>query len=211
MPYSMVFAVALVASNVTATKLIRTGIAIGPTEILLPGGILCYAITFLMTDVIGELWGRKQANKIVRWGLFCQILASALISITVLLPAFDTNQDAYFTQALGQSFVLTLASLTAYVFSQTVDVALFHGIRKRFIGMGTKHRWIWNNASTLISQIVDTAIFLIIGFGLGQKMFFTGQTGILAGMFVGQYVVKFLLAILDTPFFYFMTRKKEEK
>lgn len=64
----MIFAVGLVISNVVTAKLIYTGISLFGTTITLPGAALCYAITFLMTDVIGELWGKGEANKTVLQG-----------------------------------------------------------------------------------------------------------------------------------------------
>ena len=72
------------------------------------------------------------------------------------------------------------------------------------------YKWIWNNLSTLTSQMIDTAIFIIIGFGFGMKWLFIPQmVPILGYMIIGQYVFKAILALLDTPFFYIFTKERK--
>lgn len=199
--YSSIFSAALVISNVLSTKLM----VIGP--LIVPGGVICYAVTYLMTDVIGELYGKAAAGRVVRQGLLCQVICMALIQLTLLLPGADIVIDEAYDTALGMSLWFTLAGLVAYVVSQSIDVEVFHRIRQRLRIKGNGYRWVWNNASTLVSQAVDTIVFLGIAFGLGMKYLFdAGTCGLLMQMMISQYIVKALLAILDTPFFYLMTR-----
>ena len=159
---AMLFGISLVISNVVTGKLIYTGISLFGTVITLPGAAVCYAITFLITDIIGEVWGKK-----------------------------------------------------AYIASQTWDVFFFHKIRDKYIAKhGTRNggRWLWNNCSTLTSQIIDTVLFIGISFGIGFGWFFQKEMHpTLAAMMVGQYLFKALLALLDTPFFYFFTRKASKE
>lgn len=209
----MIFAVSLVISNVVTAKLIFTGITLFGTVITLPGAALCYAITFLMTDVIGEIWGKKEADKTVILGFICQVLATLLIVFTQFLPAADpATQEAYNT-ILGQNYIFVIGSLVAYFASQSWDVWVFHKIRDRYIkkhGSTKGGRWIWNNGSTMTSQIIDTILFIGISFGFGFGWFFNKEMWApLAAMMVGQYVLKFILACIDTPFFYLLTRKKD--
>lgn len=206
----MLFAVGLVISNVVTAKLIMTGISLFGVMVTLPGAALCYAITFLMTDVIGEIWGKKEANTTVLLGFICQVLASVLIIFTKYLPAVDpATQDAY-NMILGQNYIFVIGSLVAYFASQTWDVWVFHKIRDRFEHEHSK-RWIWNNASTMTSQIIDTVLFIGISFGFGFGWFFDrSMWPTLGAMMIGQYVLKFILAACDTPFFYLMTRKRAE-
>ena len=214
---AMVFAVALVISNVVTAKTVQTGMPLFGSTILVPSAVICYCITFLMTDVVGEIWGRKEARAIVFGGLACQVLASVLILIAQALPASDDAMQASFDMLLGQNWVFVIASLTAYLCSQTWDVYIFHRLRNHFLaGEATaagelprsSKRWIWNNASTMTSQIIDTVIFIGIAFGVGFGWLFdSSMWGTLGGMMVGQYLCKFLLALLDTPFFYLLTRK----
>lgn len=204
----MAFAVSLVISNVVTAKLIMTPIVLFGVNITLPGAALCYAITFLMTDVIGEIWGKEEANKTVILGFICQVLATALIIFTKYLPAVDPATQEAYNAILGQNYIFVIGSLVAYFASQTWDVWVFHKIRERFEKDHSK-RWIWNNASTMTSQIIDTVLFIGISFGIGFGWFFHQEMWTtLAAMMFGQYGLKFLLAIIDTPFFYLMTRKR---
>ena len=214
---AMVFAVALVISNVVTAKTVQTGIPLFGSTILVPSAVICYCITFLMTDVVGEIWGRKEAQAVVFGGFFCQVLACVLILIAQALPAADADMQKSFDMLLGQNWVFVIASLTAYLCSQSWDVYVFHRLRNHFLaGKADAHgelprsgkRWIWNNASTMTSQVIDTVIFIGIAFGLGFGWFFdSAMWGTLAGMMVGQYLCKFVLALLDTPFFYLLTRR----
>lgn len=210
----MIFAVSLVISNVVTGKLIDVPINLFGGHIQLPGAALCYAITFLMTDVIGEIWGKKEANMCVRFGFFCQILASLLILFTQYLPAVDPAMQGHYNALLGMNWIFSVGSLVAYLASQAWDVWVFHKIRDRYIA---KHgsikggRWMWNNGSTMTSQIIDTVLFIGIAFGIGFGWLFDpAMHPTLLAMFVGQYVIKFILAALDTPIFYLLTRNADK-
>ena len=208
------FATALVISNVVTAKLFHTGITLFGSNLVLPGAAVCYASTFLFTDVIGEIWGRAAASKAVAYGFACQIFASVLILFTEKMPAEDpAMQDAY-ARLLGMNLLFVFASLTAYIVAQLWDVWIFHKIRDWYLSgknTSTAARWIWNNASTMSSQIFDTVIFIGIVFGIGFKWFWKPDMWpALFATLVGQYLFKVLLAILDTPFFYLLTRHSEE-
>lgn len=205
----MVFAVALVVSNMVAAKTVATGFELFGSPVVVPSAVICYCITFLITDVVGELWGRDEARLIVRWGFACQVVACCLVAIAQLLPAASADMQAAFEMLLGQSFVFVVASLVAYVASQSWDVFVFHKLRAFMTsrGMGSSWRWVWNNASTMSSQAIDTVIYITIAFGLGMGWLFDpAMLSVLAGMIVGQYACKLLLAALDTPVFYLLTR-----
>ena len=206
---NMIFVVTLVIANVVTAKLIQTGLTIGSTPIALPGAAVCYAITFLMTDVIGQIWGKKQANMTVIFGFGCQILATLLIIFTQILPAVDPKMQEAYDMLLGQQLIFVVGSLIAYLSSQAFDVYIFHKIKVRVETKqhSSKHRWIWNNASTATSQIIDTVLFIGIAFGLGFGWLFdSSMLPTLFAMMLGQYIFKFVLALLDTPIFYLLTR-----
>lgn len=86
---NVVFVVCLIVANVVTSKVLDTGIHIGGVPILIPGAALTYAMTFLCTDVIGEIWGKKEANKAVIRGFAAQLVALVLIILTMYLPAYD--------------------------------------------------------------------------------------------------------------------------
>ena len=206
---AMVFAVALVISNVITAKTVQTGIPLFGSTILVPSAVICYCVTFLMTDVIGEIWGRKEAQTVVFGGFACQVLASCLILVGQLLPAADAGMQASYEMLLGQNAVFVIASMMGYLLSQSWDVFVFHRIRNRILANGgtERSRWIWNNVSTMTSQLVDTVVFIGIAFGIGFGWLFDGaMIGQLGAMMVGQYLCKLVLAALDTPVFYFLTR-----
>lgn len=205
---NMVFAVSLVISNVITAKLIDTGIPLFGTAIALPAAVLCYPVTFLMTDVIGEIWGRKEANKTVMFGFICQCLSTILVTLTSMFPAANPEVQGAYETLLGQSWIFFIGSMTAYYASQSWDVWVFHKIRTK-LGENHKKRWIWNNASTMTSQIIDTVLFISISFGFGYGWYFQPEMwSTIAAMMVGQYGIKFIEAALDTPLFYLLTRKK---
>lgn len=194
-----IFVTSLLIANVVASKIVAFG------AFVLPAAIVAYPLTFLMTDVIGEIWGKNEANRTVKLGVACQLISLILIGAAVKLPvaSFADNQEA-FNLILGQSARVVIASLAAYICSQSWDVWIFHKIRNYFISKGNdtrKVKWIWNNASTMTSQIIDTAIFITIAFW--------GKVPNLWAMIISQYIVKFVYAALDTPFFYMLTRDSD--
>lgn len=206
----MIFAVSLVIANVVTAKTIDTGIPLFGGNIQLPGAAVCYAITFLMTDVIGEIWGKKEANQCVLWGFICQLLATLLIILTQYLPATSADMQNAYDMLLGQNWIFVVGSMVAYFISQSWDVYVFHKIRDAYIykhGSIAGGRWLWNNGSTMTSQILDTVIFVGISFGIGFGWLFDAQMRpVLFSMMIGQYLIKFVLALLDTPIFYLLTR-----
>lgn len=206
-----VFIVCLIIANVVTAKVIDTGLFIGSTPILIPGAALTYALTFLCTDVIGEIWGKEEANKAVWRGFAAQFLALFLICLTSMLPAHDEAMQTAYERLLGQTPIFVIGSLVAYLCSQKWDVWIFHKIRNRFFA-DPRRRWIWNNASTLTSQIIDTAIYITIAFGIGLGWLWQeGGVALTLGMIAGQYLLKAALALLDTPIFYLLTNKTKRE
>lgn len=205
---SMVFVVALVISNVVTAKTVQTGIPLLGSTLIFPGAVLCYAFTFLMTDVIGEIWGHEQAQTVIKWGFVCQLIATTLIVLTQFMPAVDPDMQQAYEMLLGPNVIFVFASLTAYLASQTWDVWVFHRIRGRIVERtgSTRMRWVWNNVSTMTSQLIDTAIFIGIAFGLGFGWLLDPAMHMqFFALMIGQYLVKLLLAALDTPVFYLLT------
>lgn len=197
-----VYVSTLVLSNVLSVKLITI------SKLIVPGGVFCYAITYLMSDVVGELYGKEQAQKMLKYGLVCQVICSALIGLTVLLPSANAQGEIINT-VLKSNVWFTLAGLIAYIISQTIDVALFHRIREKLIDKGKGWKWVWNNVSTIISQAVDTVIYLVISFGIGMGYLWSAEQGaVLLQMMLSQFIVKVVLAIADTPIFYILTRRR---
>ena len=193
--YNGIFITSLLIANVVSSKIVSFW------GLTVPAAIVAYPLTFLMTDVIGEIWGKEEANKTVLLGFICQCVSLILIALAILLPvaSFADNQ-AEFQLILGSSFRVVFASMIAYICSQSWDVWVFHKIRDLYIaihGSRIGGRWIWNNVSTMTSQIIDTGIFITIAFyGVVPDIF---------AMIISQYLVKLVYAALDTVPFYLLT------
>ena len=206
----MILATGLVTANCIASKVFIMPFNLFGSAVTLTTGAICYPLTFLITDIIGELWGREKANVAVRWGFVCQLISTLIIIIARYLPATETvMQDSYVT-LLGQNWVFVLASLTAYTVSQHWDVWVFHNIRDSYIkkhGSTKGGKWIWNNASTCTSQMLDSVIYVVIAFGFGFGWLFdSSMHSVMINMIIGQILVKVVIALLDTPIFYLCTR-----
>lgn len=190
------FVISLLVSNVTASKIISIG------NLIVPAAVVAYAITFLCTDVIGELYGKEEANKTVRLGFILQLFSIGLLYVAIKLPPapFMVEYNEVFQQVLGQSLRVVIASLIAYTISQFNDVYIFHKLKDIH---GSKHKWLRNNLSTITSQLIDTSIFITIAF--------YGIVPNLWALILGQFTIKVVLALLDTPFFYLLTKKSSNK
>ena len=182
----------LILSNILAVKLFSIG------HYFLPAAVIVYVVTYLITDVIGEVYGRKAAQRTVQAGFFTQVIALIFIYIAIQLPAAPVfaSQDAFHT-ILGGSFRVIIASLLSYLASQNFDVFIFHRLKEAH---GEKKLWLRNNLSTMGSQLIDTTIFITIAFA-GTVPF-----KVLISMIITQYIVKFIIAIIDTPIAYLLVR-----
>ena len=210
----MVFAVMLITANCVASKIFTTGINLFGAPVTLTSGALAYPFTFLCTDIIGEIWGKEKANIAVKGGFICQLLSTALIILVRYFPTTDAAMQESYVTLLGQNWVFVVASLVAYVCSQSLDVKLFHAIRGWYIrkhGSTKGGKWIWNNAGTMTSQLVDSTVYVLIAFGFGFGWLFQdGMKVVLFNMILGQWLFKVVLAALDTPLFYLFTRRSNE-
>lgn len=210
----MVFAVMLITANCVASKIFTTGINLFGAPVTLTSGALAYPFTFLCTDIIGEIWGKEKANIAVKGGFICQLFSTALIILVRYFPTTDAAMQESYVTLLGQNWVFVVASLVAYVCSQSLDVKLFHAIRGWYIrkhGSTKGGKWIWNNVGTMTSQLVDSIVYVLIAFGFGFGWLFQdGMRIVLFNMILGQWLFKVVLAALDTPLFYLFTRRSNK-
>lgn len=180
-----IFVGALVISSVLASKIISI------FDLFVPAGVLAYCITFVVTDVISEIWGKERANRVVFSGFIALLVTFLLIRIALTWDAapFWREQKAFST-ILGSTSRIIIASFIAYLVSQYHDVWAFHIWRKL---TEERHLWLRNTASTVVSQFIDTLIFITIAFYGTMPVF---------PLMKGQYFIKVLIALLDTPFVY---------
>ena len=159
-------------------------------------GLLPYPITFLVTDIISEIYGKDRANQVVTSGLVASIFMLIVVTLADIMPVapWSPVDGDIFHKVFGLSAAAVLASMMAYLFAQYVDIRIFHFWKKLTKG---KHLWLRNNASTIFSQFIDTCsvLFLLCFFGvIGWDMF-----GILL---LNGFLFKVFFAAFDTPFVY---------
>ncbi|MEM1112487.1 MAG: queuosine precursor transporter [Pseudomonadota bacterium] len=162
------------------------------------GGIMAYWLTFPITDVVGEVFGRKRAQLVVWLGFGANILVLLMSQIAIALPPSPLyeNQTAFAT-VLGAVPLIVVASLAAYLIAQSHDVWAFEFWRRV---TGGRHLWLRNNVSTMSSQLLDSLVFNGIAFWLfaAERM----PLGEFVGMTLGYWLFKVGIAICDTPVVY---------
>ncbi|NMC76001.1 MAG: queuosine precursor transporter [Candidatus Methanofastidiosa archaeon] len=181
------FASFTVIANIIASKIV----VFGPFNV--PAAVLVYSTTFLLTDFLSELYSEKEAFKAVAIGFISNIILVISIWVAVEWQSapFWTGQSA-FESIFGLVPRIVLASMISYVISQNLDVKIFMILKNKY----PKYLWLRNNAGTMISQFVDTIVFISIAFyGTIPNSFFFS-------LIMGQYAVKWIIAVFDTPFLY---------
>jgi uncharacterized integral membrane protein (TIGR00697 family) len=183
-------AIATIIANIQVNKSVEL---IGLTATL---GNTIYGSIFLATDILNEKYGAKEANRSVIFGFSSAIIMLITMSLSLLfIPSVnDYAQDALLT-LFAPAFRIVAGSLTAYLIAQFLDIKLFNLIKKKL--PSDKMMWVRNNVSTIISQAVDTIIFVSIAF------LFVYELPILIEIFITTFVFKVIIAFIDTPFLYF--------
>ena len=159
-------------------------------------GILPYPITFLITDLLSEIYGKKKANQVVTAGIFASLFSLLIIYTSAAVPATDWSpvNDALFNTVFGATAVAVLASMLAYLFAQYIDIQLYHFWKRLTRG---KHLWLRNNFSTFFSQFLDTITVLLLLCSFGKIEWERFSALLLSG-----FLFKVLIALCDTPFMY---------
>ena len=159
-------------------------------------GILPYPITFLITDLISEIYGKKKANEVVVGGIFASFFAMGIIYVANAVPATDWSpvSDDLFSTVFGSTAIAVLASMMAYLFAQFIDIQIYHYWKRLTAG---KHLWLRNNCSTFLSQFIDTATVLLLLCTFGEISW-----NLFGGLLLAGFLFKIIIAALDTPFLY---------
>ena len=191
-----IFIASLVASNLIFQKFFTWNFL--GINFELSVGIIAYPVTFLVTDLISELYGQKRANQVVVSGFFASVFTTLLVLISVNATAVQWSpiDSVTFSKVFGLTGPAFFASMVAYLTAQLIDVRIFHFWKRLTKG---KHLWIRNNASTMFSQLVDTSMVLIILCSAGAIGWERFGTLLLMG-----WLFKVLVALIDTPIIYFL-------
>lgn len=159
-------------------------------------GILPYPITFLITDIISEIYGKKRANDIVIAGILASIFSMCIIYFANAVPATDWSpiKDILFAKVFGNTAIAVFASMLAYLLAQLVDIQIYHFWKHLTKG---QHLWLRNNCSTFLSQLVDTCTVLLLLCAFGEIAWDK-----FLGLLISGFLFKILIAFIDTPFLY---------
>tara|TARA_Y100001968_G_scaffold122919_1_gene111850 strand:- start:429 stop:1130 length:702 start_codon:yes stop_codon:yes gene_type:complete len=196
---SAVFIASLVGCNLIFQKFFEIQIwlpLIGYYTFQQSVGLLAYPITFLVTDIISEIYGKRKANQVVVSGLAASLFMLFIVTISDMVPMapWSPVDSTTFHKVFGLSGAAVFASMMAYLCAQFIDIRLFHFWKKLTNG---KHLWLRNNASTIFSQFIDTfsVLFLLCSFGvIGWERF--------SILLINGFFFKVFFAAFDTPFFY---------
>ncbi len=177
-------------------------------------GVLPYPLTFLATDLISELYGRKRANFVVFVGLILNLWVMFIMWLGGIMPGFETltasgeiARDAagrlpIFHEVRALTFGAVTASMIAYLAAQFVDVYMFHFWKKLTKG---KHLWLRNNGSTLVSQLVDTVAVILVTHYYAKALPVDMAKPIFNQLLIfiaSGYTFKLFVALIDTGPFY---------
>ena len=159
-------------------------------------GIHPYPITFLITDLISEIYGKKKANEVVVAGIFASFFSMGILLIANWVPALDNSpiDDTTFNQVFALSPVAVFASMIAYLLAQLVDIRIYHFWKNLTQG---RMLWLRNNFSTFSSQLIDTV--LVIGL---LSIFGVLDWSLFWGLVLSGFLFKILVAFFDTPLLY---------
>ena len=170
-----------------------------------PAGVIAYPFTFLATDLVSELFGRKRAQMLVWVGFGMNVFMLLLMSINHWLPnSAGVSGGLDLFEGVYQFMVgNTIASMIAYLIAQSVDVRLYHFWKRLTKG---KHLWLRNNASTTVSQLVDSTAIITILYLAGNLGDAITSVGAVIILIINSYIFKFFFALFDTPVMYLGVR-----
>jgi uncharacterized integral membrane protein (TIGR00697 family) len=185
------FCVIVVMSNILSAKMILVPFL----DLIIPAGLVTYPLTFLLSDLVTEVFGARRAKLMVYIALGMSLLSFVMIQIGLMLPTSQMEEQKAFQAVLGLSGLRIFSSLISYVTSQIVDIQIYAAIKR---WTGPQMLWLRNNASTCISQLVDTVMIDIIflWWGLGMAM------DEVAPIMFFSYIYKAFFSVACTPLFY---------
>lgn len=179
-------AIATIIANIQTVKLVNL---FGIESAL---GTILYGSTFLATDILNEQYGKASAFKALKIGFISMIVMTILMTLSLLyIPSSSDFANDSLKLIFTLNIRITVASLAGFVCSQLVDTNLYNSLKKK-----TNKLWIRNNVSTIISQIIDTCLFVTISY-IGVVNLST-----IFNIAISMYLFKFIIALMDTPFMY---------
>ena len=185
------FIAMMIAMNLLGVKITTIfGVSVSVAIFMVP-------FTFLITDIVAEIYGKKTATQFVITGVIALFVIFGFTALSVVLPPNERypHNDAYRT-IFGSTLRMIFASIVAFAISQYHDVWAFHFWKSKTKG---KYLWLRNNLSTWVSQAIDSFIFLILAFYKTATLF---DLAFIFKLFLPYYIFKIIFAAMDTPLVY---------
>jgi uncharacterized integral membrane protein (TIGR00697 family) len=181
------FVTALVVSNIIAVKLVEM------SGRIFPAGLVIFPLSYLLGDVLTEVYGIRSARRVIWLGFACNLLALGAIQAAIHLPALDPEFQVQFEAVLGTTWRLFLASLAAYIVGELANAYVL-----AYMKGATRGRWLWTRTigSTIVGEGLDSLIFVTIAF--------VGTGAGLANPIVTTWLIKVGWETLATPITYWI-------
>lgn len=194
------FSVIVIISNILSAKMVMLPLI----KLTIPAGLITYPLTFLISDLVTEIFGAKKARLMIFIALGMNLLSLGMIQIGLWLPTSAFEEQTAFQAVLGLSGIRIFSSLVSYAVSQVVDVQLYAAIKR---WTGSKWLWLRNNGSTCASQLVDTIMIDLIFLWWGLRMPMADVLPIM----LFSYLYKALFSFACTPLFYLLVFLIQDK
>ncbi len=176
-------------SNIIAYKIVAFDL--GFATFYSDSATLVFSVTFLLTDIVNEKFGRKEVQKMILIAFLTQVAVALFVWLALIMPAAPFwDGDKEFSKLLGLTPRIMLASWVAFLIGENLDAYLFAWFKKKTKG---KYLWMRNALSSLPSMAVDTSIFVVIAFAGLQPLW---------SLIIGTLVVKWLVGVVNIPFMY---------
>jgi len=187
------FIAALTTTNLIANKFVT--VDLGFKVFTISAGILPYPVTFLITDILSEIYGKKRAQHVVMAGFFASVFVLFVLWLGHSFPAIPASpvDDATYAAVFANSWRVILASMVAYLAAQFVDVRIYHFWKNLTQG---RMLWLRNNGSTVVSQLLDTTLVVFVLFAGNMPL----EDMVL--LILDGWMFKALFALVDTPVLY---------
>ena len=187
------FIASLVVTNLISNKFVT--VDLGFRQFVISAGMIPYPFTFLVTDILSEIYGKRKTTNVVIAGFFATVFVLLVLWLGGVFPAIDQSHvnDETYNIVFANSYRVVFSSMIAYLIAQFADLKLFHFWKKLTNG---KHLWLRNNASTIVSQLLDTTLVVTV--------LFIGKMTLpeMSGLIIDGWFYKVLFALFDTPLMY---------
>jgi len=191
-----IFLAALVTCNLIANKFVT--VDLGFHVFIVSAGILPYPLTFLVTDILSEIYGQEKTNRVVKAGFIASLFVLLFLWLGSQFPSINGSpvDDSTYNIVFRNAWRVIGASMIAYLTAQVLDVRVYHFWKRYTNG---KHLWLRNNASTVTSQLVDTTLVITVLF-IG-----VWPSNQIVSAIIDGFIFKMLCALIDTPIIYIAT------